>query len=255
MTNREKYKFDYFTLNNYRKLLELAIANNFQFISFSDNFASERKDIIWRHDVEFSPDIALDMAKIENELDVRTTYFFQIHSEFYNIFERYFSDILKEIQSLGHYIGLHFDSHYYSVQTVEELDKYIKIDKEYFEKVFNIKLNVFSFHNTTPFILSCEDFRYGGLINVYSSFFKENYKYCADSTGYWRYEILDEVLCDPKIRHLHVLVHDAMWTKEVFSPRKRIYKSIQDNADRIKNQYDKILSSFGAKNIDDEFIL
>ena len=54
MTNREKYKFDYFTLNNYRKLLELAIANNFQFISFSDNFVSERKDIIWRHDLEWS---------------------------------------------------------------------------------------------------------------------------------------------------------------------------------------------------------
>jgi hypothetical protein len=255
MTNREKYKFDYFTLNNYRKLLELAIANNFQFISFSDNFVSERKDIIWRHDVEFSPNIALDMAKIENELGVRTTYFFQIHSEFYNIFERYFSDILKEIQSLGHYIGLHFDSHYYSVQTVEELDKYIKIDKDYFENVFNIKLEVFSFHNTTPFILNCENFLYGELINVYSSFFKKNYKYCADSTGYWRYEILDEVLCDPKTMHLHVLVHDAMWAKEVLSPRKRIYKSIQDNADRIKNQYDKILSSFGAKNIDDEFIL
>ncbi len=46
-----------------------------------------------------------------------------------------------------------------------------------------------------------------------------------------------------------------MWTKEVLSPRKRIFKSIQDNADRIKNQYDKILSSFGAKNVDDEFIL
>ena len=174
MTNREKYRFDYFTLSNYRKLLELAIANNFQFISFSDNFDSERKDIIWRHDVEFSPDIELDMAKLENESGVQTTYFFQIHSEFYNIFERYFSNILKEIQSLGHYIGLHFDSHYYSVQTVEELDKYIKIDKEYFENVFNIKLEVFSFHNTTPFILNCENFRYGGLINVYSSFFKKN---------------------------------------------------------------------------------
>ena len=87
------------------------------------------------------------------------------------------------------------------------------------------------------------------------TFFKKKYKYCADSTGYWRYEILDEVLCDLKTMHLHVLVHDAMWTKEVLSPRKRIYKSIQDNADRIKNQYDKILSSFGAKNIDDEFIL
>jgi len=30
---------------------------------------------------------------------------------------------------------------------------------------------------------------------------------------------------------------------------------LKNNFARIKNQYDKILSSFGAKNIDDEFIL
>jgi len=201
--------------------------------------------------VEFSPDIALKMAKMENSSGIKATYFFQIHSEFYNIFERYFSDILKEIQSLGHYIGLHFDSHYYSVQTVEELDKYIKIDKEYFENVFNIKLEVFSFHNTNPFISNCENFRYGGLINVYSSFFKKKYKYCSDSTGYWRYEILDEVLRDSSIHHLQVLTHDAMWTEEVLSPRQRVMKSIQSNAERIKRQYDQILSSLGAENIDD----
>ena len=43
MTNREKYKFDYFTLNNYRKLLELAITNNFQFISFPIILLGEKR--------------------------------------------------------------------------------------------------------------------------------------------------------------------------------------------------------------------
>jgi hypothetical protein len=252
MTNREKYKFDYFTLDNYQKLLELAIANQFRFISFTDNFVEEKKDVIWRHDVEFSPDIALKMAKMENNLGIKATYFFQIHSEFYNILEKYFSNILLEIKSLGHYIGLHFDPHYYNIQKEIELNKYIRLDKEYFEKVFNIKLEVFSFHNTNPFILNCENFRYGGLINVYSSFFKTNFKYCADSTGFWRYEILNEVLKDSKVRHLQVLIHDAMWTEdEVLSPRQRVMKSIQNNADRIKRQYDKILSLFGAQNIDE----
>ena len=170
MNKREKYKFDYFTLDNYQNLLELAITNKFRFISFTDDFVEKRKDVLWRHDVEFSPDIALKMAKMENSLGIKATYFFQLHSEFYNILEKYFSNILLEIKSLGHFIGLHFDSHYYNIQKEKELDEYISLDKEYFEKVFNMKLEVFSFHNTNPFILNCENFTYGGLLNVYSSF-------------------------------------------------------------------------------------
>ena len=66
ITNREKYKFDDFTLDNYRRLIELAKEKGFNFISFPDEFVPERKDILWRHDVEFEPDIALEMADIEN---------------------------------------------------------------------------------------------------------------------------------------------------------------------------------------------
>lgn len=251
MTNREKYKFDYFTIENYRNQLLYALENGFEFISFTDEFNKKRKEIIWRHDVEFSLDIALEMAKIENELGISTTYFFQVHSEFYNILERYSSDILLEIKTLGHHIGLHFDSHYYNIQSEDQLNQYITQDKEYFEKVFNIKLEVFSFHNTTPFTLNCRNKTYGGLLNVYSDYYKKKYNYCADSTGYWRFEVLDDLLNDKNVTHLQVLVHDAMWSNEVLSPRQRVRKSIQENADRIKDQYDRILIQFGAKNIDD----
>lgn len=250
MTNREKYKFDYFTLENYSKLLELAKEHEFQFILHKDEFEPERKDIIWRHDVEFSPAIALKMAVIEHKLGVRATYFFQMHSEFYNTLERYTSDILRDIIALGHHVGLHFDSHYYEVENEEQLDYFIEQDTRYFEAVFGIEIDTFSFHNTTPFVLGCREYRYGGLINVYADYFREQYQYCADSTGFWRYEVLDEVLRNPKVQHLQVLIHDAMWSKEVLSPRQRVRKSIQDNADRVKAQYDDILVRFGAKNID-----
>lgn len=154
MTNREKYDFDYFTLVHYREIVQLAKDQGFQFILHKDDFCPERKDIIWRHDVEFSPDIALQMAEIEHELGVQATYFFQMHSEFYNILERYMSDILRKIQSLGHHIGLHYDSHYYDVQDEETLERTIRQDKAYFEQVFGFELDTFSFHETTPFILS-----------------------------------------------------------------------------------------------------
>ena len=251
MTNREKYNFDYFTIAHYAELVKLAKDQGFQFILHKDAFVVERKDVIWRHDVEFSPDIALKMAEIEHDFGVQATYFFQTHSEFYNIFESYFTRILKRIKELGHHIGLHFDSHYYSIDNSEMLAKYITLDKNYFEEVFGFELDTYSFHNTTPFTLSCLEYKYGGLINVYAKFFKEHYQYCADSTGYWRYEVLDEVLRNEKVRHLQVLTHDAMWSKIVLSPRQRVRTSIQANADRIKEQYDQILIDFGAKNIDD----
>lgn len=251
MTNREKYNFDYFTIVHYSEIIQLAKDQGFEFILHKDEFKPKRKDIIWRHDVEFSPDIALKMAEIEYKLGVKATYFFQLHSEFYNTLERYMSDILSKIKDLGHHIGLHYDSHYYKVNDEETLERTLRIDKAYFEQVFHLKLDTFSFHETTPFILGCQKETYGGMLNVYSKKIKDNYKYCADSTGFWRYEVLDEVLRDKSVRHLQVLTHDAMWSEEVLSPRKRVRKSIQDNADRVKAQYDQILIDFGAKNIDD----
>lgn len=251
MTNREKYNFDYFTIEHYREIIRLTRDLGFEFILHKDEYVEDRKDTIWRHDVEFSPLQALKMARIEHEFEAKTTYFFQTHSENYNIYEKYFSDILREIASLGHHIGLHFDSHYWNVQDVSSLNKCIEIDKDYFNKVFNIDIDTFSFHNTTPFVLNSEEYKYGGLINSYAKFFKEHYQYCADSTGYWRYEVLDEVLRDPKTHHIQVLIHDAMWSDEVMSPRKRVMHSIQENADRVKLFYDEDLIKFGAKNIDD----
>lgn len=253
MTNREKYNFDYFTIDHYCELVKLAKEQGFEFVRYTDSdlLLDSRKEILWRHDVEFSPDIALEMARIENQLEVVATYFFQIHSEFYNIFEAHFSNVLREIKELGHVVALHFDPHFYGINDEERLEKYLNIDKTYFEQVFDLKLEVFSFHCTNKFILSCEKEKYANMLNAYSSFFKNNYQYCADSTGYWRYEVLDEVLSDNSVEKLQVLTHDAMWSKEVLSPRQRVRTSIQNNAERIKNRYDQILIEFGANNIDD----
>lgn len=251
MTNREKYNFGYFTIDHYKEIIHLACDLDFEFILHKDEFVEDRKDIIWRHDVEFSPVQALKMAKIEHEFSAKATYFFQTHSENYNIYEKFFSDILKEIASLGHHIGLHFDSHYWGVQDEYSLNKSIEVDKDYFNKVFDMNIDTFSFHNTTPFVLNSEEYKYGGLINSYAKFFKEHYLYCADSTGFWRYEVLDEVLRYPSTRHIQVLIHDAMWSDAVMSPRKRVMYSIQENADRVKKFYDEDLIKFGAKNIDD----
>jgi len=236
MTDREKYKFDDFTLDNYKRLVAMALEKGFHFISYTDDFVPERKDILWRHDVEFEPDTALKMAEIEASLGAKATYFFQIHCPYYNILDPHYTEVFNKIKALGHYVGLHFDSHYYGIENESQLNEYIILDKEYFEKVLKTKIDTFSFHNTTPFTQSCLEPMYGGLINVYSSHFKKNFNYCGDSLGYWRFDRLEDVLNDSSVQHLQVLTHDANWTEEVMSPRKRVHDFVYKHVERLYNQ-------------------
>ncbi len=233
MTNREKYQFDDFTLDNYKRLIELAKEKGFQFILHKDEFVPERKDIIWRHDVEFEPDIALKMAQIEHDLGVQATYFFQLHSPYYNLFDEHYSKVFHQINELGHHCGLHFDCRYWGIKDEKQLDEFITVDRHFLERNLGVEIDTFSFHNTTPFTQSCLAYHYGGLINVYSSYFKEHYDYCGDSLGYWRFDRLEDVLIDENVQHLQVLTHDGNWSDEVLSPRKRFAKVMHDHAERL----------------------
>jgi len=250
MNNHVKYKFEDFTLTNYRTMIQLAKKNNYQFKFFFEQNDIESKVILWRHDVEFSPFIALKMAEIEAMEGVKATYFFQLHSEFYNVLEKEISGIVLKIRSLGHDIGLHFDSHYFNIDCEEDLEKYLALDVQYFNAILGTEVKGFSFHNTNKFILSCEMDSYAGLINVYSKYFKDHFAYCADSTGYWRYERLIDVLNNPNLQKLQVLTHDAMWSSAILPPRQRVFLSIDENARRVKQGYDEALKKCSAKNID-----
>jgi len=254
MNNFSRYRFSDFTFNNYKNLLGLAL-KNYKFKTFTDKNQIKGKIIFLRHDIEFSISIALRMAEIEAELGIRATYLLQLHSEFYNPIEKENIRNIKRIIELDHHVGLHFDAHYWEITYEDDLEKYMMIDKGTLEQYFGIKASVFSFHNTNSFIMSCEKDQYAGMINTYSERFKSNVGYCADSTGYWRYERLEDRLREAKDENLQILIHDGMWQDEVLPPRQRIFKVIDDRAAYLKNFYDDTLKKFGAKNIDWEKVL
>jgi hypothetical protein len=245
----EKYRFSDFTLENYKRLLEIA-KKEYAFIFFQDIADNLEKTIILRHDLEFSIPIALEMAEIEASAGIKSTYFLQIHGDFYNILEKNNLETVKKISKMGHQLGLHFDAHFWEISDEAKLEKYMLIDKQVLKQYLGIEPKVFSFHNTDPFILSCKKETYAGMINVYSKKINDLYSYCADSTGYWRYEILEDRLIEAEDERLQLLIHDGMWQDEVLPPRRRIYKVIDDHAAFMKESYDRILKKFSAKNID-----
>src|SRR6185369_634909 len=98
-----------FSFKHYQEILRLAKKQGYRFCFFSEKPDKKSKKIYLRHDIDFSMEGALRLAKIEHKNNVVSTYFVRIDAPFYNVFDRTYYDIIKKIASLGHQIGFHFN--------------------------------------------------------------------------------------------------------------------------------------------------
>ena len=106
-----------FNYKSYEKLINLLRENNYKICSYHD-YADYDKCVILRHDIDQSLEKSLEFAEFEKSLQVRSTYFILLTSDFYNIASLKNTRIITKIKRLGHNIGLHFDEVKYN-----QLDK------------------------------------------------------------------------------------------------------------------------------------
>jgi hypothetical protein len=247
MNNKDIFNFSDFTHSHYRELLKKAK------LKYTDrtysNFDKNENYVIWRHDIDISIDAALATAKIEHEEGIKTTYFIHPHNEFYNLLEKESSNKVKKIIELGHEIGLHFDSHYYNITNETELCMKLEFEKLFLENLFDIKILVFSFHNTNEFVLSCDKWKYAGMINTYANYFKKEVEYCSDSWGRWRFKRMKDVIEENHPR-LHLLTHSEWWTEKVMSPIEKVKMHAKERMDFMVNYHISHYSKFNIPIID-----
>jgi predicted peroxiredoxin len=88
---------------------------------FKEEDINKTKNIFIRHDVDHDPFLALEMAKIEAELGICSTYYFLTTDTFFakklwKKKRKEYLEAVKQIQDLGHEVGLHYDffGDYYS---------------------------------------------------------------------------------------------------------------------------------------------
>ena len=244
--NEEAFIED-FTTERYRELLRLALVN-YQFVSY-ENIPFGERFILWRHDCDFSLNRSLRLAEIERQEDVSSTYFINLHSEFYNFLEKEQAGLVEQILGLGHALGLHFDVDFHETSSEAELDEQIAYEASILERYCGVKPVAFSFHNPNELSLSFEGGKYGGLLNCYSKRFKEEIPYCSDSNGYWRYRRLRDILHEATDPCLQVLTHPGWWQNRSMLPMDRINRCIQSRAEAIRTRYVDILETRGRKNI------
>ncbi len=242
-----KYYFKDFTEESYQRLLKNAKIN-YNFICYGE-YNKSGKNIILRHDIDFSVHRAYKLAILEAQQNIRATYFVSLHSDYYNLFEKEIVELIAKIIAMGHEIGLHFDPVFYD-HVSGNLTKYLTWEKTILEKLFKQPIYVFSIHNPdVGHWLDVNKKKIGGMLNAYSACFKENYHYCSDSNGYWRFERIGDVFKEAKEIKLHILIHPEWWTPRAISPRQRIFRCIDGRARKQRTRYRALLKNWGRKDI------
>jgi hypothetical protein len=190
---------------------------------FDDVKSNTSKYCVIRHDVEFSVERAHQLAKVEMELGISSTYVFQICNNNYNPFSYKNKELIHDIYEMGHDIGthVHFGNFDENKQSVEN---YIIKQCQLLSSALDYPINKFSIHRPakkyieTPIQISgyinmndIQYFTYTDQFDVYNL----PVLYLADSNHAWKYG--DPNLIDfSKISKMQLNCHPFSWSEKGF---------------------------------------
>jgi len=178
--------------------------------NFTNFKSSSSNDIILRHDVDSSLELALKIAKIENDLSISSTFFILFHSELYNPFSPSSSKIISQLRSLGHEIGLHYNGSIIS-QIKKDPSDVIKNEIKAFEEHFGTSISVVSAHD--PSISKKLEINLPeGVVDAYSEKYTVQRKYLSDSVQHWRAGCFCKHYKNNN--SMQVLTHPIWWTED-----------------------------------------
>lgn len=184
-------------------MLALLKENKFKDIKYGEEHSG--KTVLLRHDVDYSLEKAIEIAKIEREMNMKSTYFILVSSDFYNVFSKKSISFIQNIIELGHEIGLHFDEKKYVINNINDIKKEIYNEIEILSQLINSEINTVSMHRPSQYLLN-QNLDLGKVINSYSQAYFKEMKYISDSRMNWREDPFYNI-SSSDIKKLHILTH------------------------------------------------
>ena len=223
---------------DYENFLSKFKKNDYIFKFFHQKIFKKR-NIILRHDVDFDTDYALNIAKIEKKLKIKSTFFFLIRSKSYNILDPEEIKRINNIKSMGHEISIHFDPSIYNKKNMLEG---LRQEKKLFESLFKKKIKVISFHRPNQKFVNLNT-KILGLNHTYQDMFKKHITYFADSRNTFRYgNPLKSIEFKNKLS-LQISLHPIWWQNKFYKNIKwKIKKYIAKKNSHLKSNLKKNLN-------------
>ncbi len=230
-----------FTYSAYTNMIKELKRNNYQFCNYHNESGVE-KSVILRHDIDFSLDKALEIAKLENKLQVKSTFFISISTNFYNVFSKLSYEIISQIIELGHDIGLHFDESRYEINTTYELELFIESECKILKSAIRNSVNSVSMHRPSRWILDSK-IEFQNCVNSYSNKYFSEYKYVSDSRMNWREDVLD-IIKNNNYNKIHILTHPFWYSEGIEDMNYKIMNFLNTNTEKISTQIRENITNF-----------
>lgn len=222
-----------FTYDWYGEFLDELLANGRRFRTYDDPLADG--DVLLRHDVDWAPRNALDLARMEAERDITATYFFLVTSPLYNPLHKPVRLLVSELEALGHEVGLHFSTHQHFTGEPpdEELVARVQDERTVLEQVCEDTSTAVSFHRPPEWV-----FReaYDGFTSTYERRFFEEIDYYGDSNQRWRDE---HPLAGDRSPKMQVLVHPGLWGETDAGFVQRLRENVSERLGRTATFLDE----------------
>jgi len=186
------------------------------------------KALILRHDVDFDVNYAFELSKIEDDLGVKSTYFFLLRSKSYNLFERTHVKQVKSIYARGHHVSIHFDPTLY-----EDVEAGFKKEKRLFEMIFDIEVQYISIHRPSDYFLN-NDNAICGVKHTYQSVYFQEITYFSDSQGVFRYGHPFKSQQFKNKESIQLLIHPIWWVTKAKNPILKLQEVLNDRIDNFK---------------------
>lgn len=241
-----------FSYAEYRNIITL-IRHNLPIVDFSEVNDEMISFCVLRHDIEFSIDRALEMARIEHEdLNVHSTYTVQLRNNTYNALSEKNIEAIQEIESMGHYIGLHQNP---PEMDDDELVDYILKDIETLEHYYGFEVDRFAFHRcgSNPGILE-KYVKVPGKINCYSEDFFHYFSgekpeelrvhYLADSNHQWKYGHPLHIDYYDLPQKMQLLTHPFSWSEDGYDNISNFTKLIRERNEELLTSMDSETKTF-----------
>ena len=172
--------------------------------------------LILRHDVDFSLEHALNVAREEKALGIAATFFFMLSSPFYNLLSKASANLVQEIRDLGHTVSMHFDP-----TAFEDLDQGFAAEKALFETLFKVDVEIISLHRPRGF-LADNNRKLFGVRHTYEDEFFRDMAYLSDSGGVFSHGHPLQSAAFAARQPIHLLLHPIWWSADGDSPSDKL---------------------------------
>jgi hypothetical protein len=189
-----------------------------------------------RHDVDISIKKAVEMAEVEAEKSLHSTYYILLTSPFYNTFSTDNIQRIKTIRELGMGIGLHYDPSVCDLNNdrmTGDIVQQLRLLETYIGKLEGLSV---TFHRPvmgrdvdTDLIGQLDD------MEIYCPNYDDRFKYISDSGHNWRENPYDTV---EEFKMVHLNTHPIWYSHVGLEMEECLHDiSLDKDADRLVQRF------------------